>query len=403
MAHLPLFTCFLLCFSLSLSTNVPQCQFSLDAAKQAANSGNTFGWALYEKLIKPDQNLVFSPVSISLALALVESGASGETQNEIRSRLGANQLESNVLYGSLQHQLQIKDEEKTKLNIANGFFYSRDLTVKPEFVNKTKQCFETQVENVQFKTDSEAARRHINQWISEKTVQKIPELFKGDSINAQTVAVLANALYLKAAWEHPFRQSQNLSFYKFGRDETQTVSFMIEERRYSYAENERMQVVEIPYAGTSGLVMYIVLPKQRDGLQGVETATKDEYDALWGSFSTRKVNLKLPKFTIRSSANLKEVLQQLGINKMFSEQADLSRMSDQRLMVSSAVHEAFIKVNENGTEAAAATGFGISLMSMPRPETPVQFTADHPFAFVIKHVPTKANIFAGRVVKVDQD
>jgi len=308
------------------------------------------------------------------------------------------------LYESLQRQLQVKGGDKAALTIANGFFYSDQLSVKPEFVNRTKQCFETQLEKAPFKADTEAARRQINQWVAEKTVQKIPELFKARTIDATTVSVLANAIYLKAPWLNKFEQTENMPFYKHGR-EAQTVPFMVQEKRYSYAENDKVQLVELPYEGIAGLSFYVYLPKQRDGLKALDSViTPEQVQTLKSSATQKLVSLKLPKFTIRTPTDLKSVLEKLGIQKIFSNQADFSRLSDAQLKVSSAVHEAYIKINENGTEAAAATGFAIvPETAMLPPNPPVSFVADHPFAFSIVHKPTGAVIFLGRVTSIQQE
>jgi serpin B len=385
-----------------------RCQFGIDASKQASKAVVDLALKLYKKLNKPEENLVFSPVSIALGLALVESGTSGSTRTELQNHLappGSNQADSSTLYESLQHQLRIKGGEKVSLNIANGLFYSESLTVKPEFINHTIKCFDTQVDKAPFRTDADAARRQINQWVSEKTSQKITELLKATDIDPTTVAVLANALHLKAAWTNRFERTENLPFYKFGRDnQAQTVPFLVQERTYNYAENDKVQAVEIPYEGVSALSFYILLPKQRGGLQSFESdLNKEQLKALGASAAPKVVNLKFPKFTVRSTSDLKTVLQQLGVEKIFSDQADFSRLATGQLKISKVVHEAFIKVNENGTEATAATA-SVILPGAPAPPVspPVAFVADHPFIFSIVHKPTKAVIFLGKVTKVEE-
>jgi len=398
-------TCILLCSTAILAADVHQrCQFGVDAAKQSSKAIREFSLKLYQKITaaKPDENIVFSPVSIALALALIESGTSGETRTEIQRYLGpegSNQADSSALYESLQRQLQIRGGEKAQLNIANGFFYSNELTLKPDFVTKVKQCFETQVDKAPFKTNTEDARRQINQWVSNVTAQKIPELFKPRRIDPLTVAVLANALHMKAPWMDRFERTESLPFYKLGKtNQAQTVSFMVQERRYAYASDEKVHLVEIPYDGAP-LVMHIILPKQRDGLQAYESGLSgQQIRTLFSGMAQKMVTLKVPKFSIRSEVALKTVLQQLGVNKIFSDQADFSRMAEGRLKVSDAVHEAYIKINENGTEAAAATGFQIlPEAAAPPPGPPVSFIADHPFMFAIVHKPTGALVFAGKV------
>jgi serpin B len=386
------------------SSTHARCQFGIDSAKQAAKAVLELSHKLFKKLSKPEENLVFSPVSIALALALVESGANGATRNELQAHLsppGSNEADSSKLYESLQHQLQIKGE-KTSFSVANGMFHAESINLKPEFANRTKQCFETQVDKAPF-NDVEAARRQINQWVSEKTAQKIPELFKSGSLAPTTVALLANAVYLKAAWADRFERSEDLPFYKFGRDDqAQTVPFVVQERKYLHAENDKIQVIEIPYEGASSLAFYVFLPKQRAGFQAAENIDKEQLKTLFSTFSQKKVNLKLPKFSFRSSIDLMQVLQQIGVNKIFTEESDLSRIADRAIKIDKAVHEAYIKVNENGTEAAAATGFSIVPMMAELPSQPINFIADHPFFFTIAHKPTKTLLFAGKVVKIEQ-
>lgn len=205
-----------------------QCQFGVDAAKQSGKAVSELALKIYQKVNKPNENLVFSPVSIALGLALVESGAGGETRSEIQRHLappGSNSADSTSLYESLQRQLQVRGGDKASLSIANGFFHSDELTVKPEFVNRTQQCFDAKVKQAPFKTDSEAARRQVNQWVAEKTNQKIQELLKQPQVKPSTVAALVNAIHLKAPWDKKFEKIENLPFYKHGAsNQAQTVS-----------------------------------------------------------------------------------------------------------------------------------------------------------------------------------
>jgi serpin B len=383
-----------------------QCQFAIDSAKQSSKAVSEFALKLYQKILasKPDDNLVFSPVSISLALALVSNGATGETRSEIQRYLsppGSNQLDSSHLYQSLQRQLQIRGD-KGKVNIANGFFYSDSLTLKEDYVHKIQQCFDTKIEKAPFATNSQEAKSQINRWVANITENKIPELFK--QIESNVVAVLANAIYMKAPWSERFTRTETLPFYKSGKaNQAQSVPFMIQQETYAYKATDNSQVVELPYEGVP-LSMYILLPKERDGIKNLETSINGEQlRTIFQNTEQKLVSLKIPKFTIRSSIALKTILQQLGINKLFSNQAQLTNIADVGLTVSDAVHEAFIKVNENGTEAAAATGFkAVPLSAQIPPPSPVAFTADHPFLFAIIHKPTSAVLFYGKVNSVQE-
>jgi len=177
---------------------------------------------------------------------------------------------------------------------------------------------------------------------------------------------------------------------------------MLQSEKRRYVSKDKFDALELPYFGVP-LSMFIILPKERDGIKSVEQSlTGDQLITLFGETELRDVQLKLPKFTIRQSIDLKNVLQQLGLQKMFSNSANFSRMATDPLKVSDAVHEAYIKVNENGTEAAAATGFKMVFLSasMPDPD-PISFIADHPFIFAIVHKPTSAIAFIGKVNSVE--
>jgi len=391
--------CLFVATAIADSPTSDRCQFGLSEAKDAAKAVGNLAVQLYQKVVKPDSNAIFSPVSISLALALVESGAAGDTKTEIQRFLGppgSNQQQS------LQRQLQIQTD-KVRVSIANGFFYAEILNLKDDYVNQVKQCFDTEITKEPFATDADGARQKINQWVSNKTAEKIPELFKSGSITPDTAAVIANAIYLKAAWADRFEQTENRAFYKSGQtNQAQTVPFMLRTDKYGYASKDNFDAVEIRYDGVQ-LSMFVLLPKQRDGIKSLEQSlTGEQLISLFGEMDRRQVELKLPKFTIRQSIDLKEVLQQLGIQKMFSDEANFSRMTTDDIKVSGAVHEAYIKVNENGTEAAAATGFKMVFLSasMPDPE-PVSFIADHPFIYAIVHKPTSAIAFIGKVNSVE--
>lgn len=207
--------------------NDDSCNFGVEAAKESSKAVGNLAVKLYQKIAKPDENVIFSPVSIALALALVESGAAGGTRNEIQRLLGppgSNQADSSELYQSLQHQLQIRGEN-SRLSIANGLFTAKDLRLIQEYLDKTQKCFETRVSQEPFAENPEEARQRINRWVSDATAEKIPELFKERSITSGTRAVLANAVYMKAAWKNTFERSEDLPFYRSGKsDQAQSVS-----------------------------------------------------------------------------------------------------------------------------------------------------------------------------------
>jgi serpin B len=386
-----------------------ECNFGLELANKTNEPLQKFFVNLHRKIVSQnaDKNIIYSPVSIVLALALVEAGASGQTREQLKQVLAPTGYNGDVssLYQALQHHLKIH-QENVKLSVANSLFYDNRFTIKEDYLNRVKNCFETAIEKVDF-AQSEAARQKINSWISEATVQKIPELLKPGVLSADTKAVLANAIYLKAAWQKAFDVLEDHKFYSLASaDKAKTVKFMVRTGMYKYAGNDDYEVVEIPYKEVP-LSMYIIKAKAANtGITAVEPKFQTVAPIkLWESASRRKVALKLPKFTIRLPTDLTGILGELGLGSMFSGSADFSRMDPSSgLRVSSVVHEAYIKVNENGTEAAAATAVIFERTSVQIPsEAPIPFTVDHPFLFSIVHQPTGAFLFAGKVNIIDQN
>lgn len=394
--------------AISATPTSPECKFDLELANQTQGPLQAFYVKLHRKISEqnPDKNIVFSPVSIVLALALTEAGAGGQTQTELRRVLAPAGFNGDVgtLYQALQHQLRIQ-QDTVKLSLANGLFYDDQFALKPDYLARVKKCFQTEIDKVDF-GQSEAARTKINSWVSDNTAQKIPELLKPGVLSGGTKAVLANAIYLKAAWQKAFDSLEDHKFYSLASQEkAATVKFMVRTGSYNYAGNDDYEMLEIPYRDAP-ISMIIVKSKANTGIPAlVAKLEATQPRTLWRGASRKEVAVKLPRFTIRLPTDLTSTLSQLGLASMFSSAADFGRMVEpaNALKVSNVVHEAFIKVNENGTEAAAATAVVFErTMVVPRPETPIPFTVDHPFLFGIVHHPTGATLFSGTVNTVDQ-
>lgn len=256
------------------------------------------------------------------------------------------------------------------------------------------------------KNQLEQTRQKVNQWVSQKTQQKVPELFKKGSLNQDDKMVLANAIYFQASWQNAFNKAQTKqqTFYKNGRDQDkQQVQFMHETSQHRHAQEQDLQAVELAY-NHQDLSMVVVLPKQRDGLKELEKRlTGKELRQIIQRMEQKQVQVQLPKFQIRSQIDLKQTLSKMGLESIFSQQANFDRMSQQALKVDNGVHEAYITVNENGTEAAAATGFAVNPRAMPMPAVdPTSFVADHPFLYAVVHKQTGAIVFLGKVNSVEQ-
>jgi len=396
----------ILIFALSLAYAVPLCPAATQQqAQQAETALADFAVNLYKNISSQDQNKnqVMSPVSVALALAMLENGASGVTRQQLDDVLVGLGSTVDVLtaYRAIQKQLEI-DDDKAKLSIANGLFQDKTLSLKDSYLGTTRDCLMAQVDNDNdFAHQLEPAREKINKWVSGKTSGKIPELFKPGTLSPATLMVLANAIYFKSSWRVSFNKTmtKHQVFYRNGQDkDTENVPFMVANDQYLHGSTDDADALQLPFQHPS-LSLYVVLPKARDGLRDFEKKLSGaQLKSIISNLKLKQVNLQVPKFAIRSKIDLTAVLPKLGLANMFTNAADFSRMSDTPLKVDSAIHEGYINVNENGTEAAAATGISIVATSIHvQPSDPVPFVADHPFLYALLHKETGAIVFLGKL------
>ncbi|XP_074003039.1 leukocyte elastase inhibitor-like [Numenius arquata] len=399
---------------------------------------------LYNKLNRnaEDTNIVFSPMSISVALALVHLGAKNNTAAQIekvlhvrnaagRTSLGS-ELESTTPAmepepsherqpslsqcnkdGDLNHRafqtllLQLQNlGESYVLTLANNLFLQQGFELRQQFLMCTKELYGAMLQTVDFHGAVEAARTKINSWVESETQGKIKDLFAPGVIDAHALLVLVNVIYFKASWEHKFDEQKTVQRdFKLNQNEKKPVQMMYQKGmfKFGYIEEMGAQVLELPYAQKS-LSMIILLPGDMadgstSGLEQIESTMTYENLTLWASsehmFETR-VEVYLPRFKLESTFNLNEVLQEMGMTDIFTEsKADLSAMSFAKsLVLSNVVHKTYVEVNEEGTVAAAGTGAVIVRRSLPLTEV---FMADHPFLFFIRHNPTNTILFFGKL------
>jgi len=232
-------------------------------------------------------------------------------------------------------------------------------------------------------------------------------LKSAELLNKVSNPILANAVYFKASWKKSFNKQQTRqdTFYRNGREEDkQTVAFMQETATLRHSSNRDLDVLELTY-NNQDLAMYVLLPKSRDGVRDLERKlTGIELRDIITRLEQKQVKVQLPKFAVRSPIDLKNTLTKMGLETLFSNSADFSRMTEEPVKIGSAVHEAYLSVDENGTEGAAATGFGImtkaAIVSLPEEET--SFKADHPFLYAVVHKQTGAIVFLGKINTIEQ-
>lgn len=373
---------------------------------QELAAGNmAFAFDLYHQLKKGGGNLFYSPYSISLALAMTYAGARGETEQQMAQTLHylLPQDRLHPAFNALDLELARLDEgigdemgEPFKLNIANSIWGQRGYEFLSDYLDVIALNYGAGMRLVDFEKESEQARQVINDWVSEQTEEKIKDLIPQGAINTLTRLILANAIYFNAGWLHPFEvEGTREGVFHLLDGSDVAASFMFQEEMFRYGEGEGYQAVVLPYVGDK-TAMVILLP-DADRFESFEDSLDSQrLQEIMGSLESQTVRLSMPKFEYETSYGLSETLREMGMPRAFSE-ADFSGMDGTRdLFISEIVHKAFVSVDEEGTEAAAATA--VIMQVTMAPLAPVEMTIDHPFIFMIEDLQTGTILFLGRVM-----
>lgn len=348
-------------------------------------------------------DVIISPLSVASALALLAQGTEGNTFEELRKGLHltgdkattANQFAE--YYGLLK-----KSVGQSTLSIANQIYVQIGHSINKNFEEVAVKKFFSGIDSLDF-AKSDASAKTINQFVEEKTMEKIKDLIKPDMLSADTRVVLVNAIYFKGNWEYQFdKESTTEGDFYINESETVPVDFMHIKKKFNYAILEDLDAtaLEMKYAN-SNFSFVIVLPNSRTGLSALEGKLKN-YDLaeITNKMHKQEVEVTIPKFKVEFEINLNDVLKKLGMSEMFTSRADLSGILETKepLYVSDVVHKAFIEVNEEGSEAAAATGMVAATFAMPMNE---YFYADHAFVYHILDRKTNTTVFSGRLTKLN--
>lgn len=364
----------------------------------AAIATNRFGFDLYEELRAAPGNLIFSPASAEVALAMTSAGARGDTLNEMAQVLHVKGLDdAHLSFGSLLATLNGRDgSDGVTIHVANRLWGQSGLPFRPEFLAAMTDHYSAPLGAVDYENAREAARAAINAWAAQETHDRIREIISPGMLNEDTRIVLADAVYFKGAWKSPF-DSHATADEDFTTPSAKVkVSMMRDGRWMKYAQVRGAQLVELPYRG--GFTMVVVLPDAADALSAVEGRIRDEYDSWIASLRPRAVDLKLPRWKTTSFFDLQPSLKAMGMRRAFGD-ADFSGMCDLALHVDFVVQKSFVESNEGGTEAAAVTavgGAGGSGEEWPPPPPPAVFHADHSFLYFIRDAATGVVLFVGR-------
>jgi serpin B len=368
-----------------------------DAELQELVQGNTtFALELYQKLRGQEGNLFYSPYSISLALAMAYAGARGATERQMGEALHfvLPQERLHPAFNFLDLAITGRSEQEgIKLNVANAFWGQLGHPFLQEYIDLLGENYGAALRLLDFQNTPEACRIHINDWVSDQTEGKIEDLLPPGSIAPLTTLVLTNAIYFKGTWRYQFdpRFTHDGPFKLLDGSEV-TVPMMSQEAVFGYTTGDGYQAVELPYMGEE-LSMVILLPELEKFREFERKLDPEDLETVLTELRPRDVQLTMPKFSFTSGFSLKDMLFALGMPSAFSGEADFSGMNGMRdLWIDNVYHKAFVKVNEEGTEAAAATG-----VVMVR-SAPYEVQVNHPFIFLIRDRETGAILFLGRVV-----
>jgi serpin B len=364
------------------------CQFALD---------------LYGKLRSQPGNLFFSPSSISTALAMTYAGARGETAEQMASVLHFPAPPDKLpeAFRSLHEALRPAAEKPGyRLNVANRLWGQQGYHFLPDFLAVTRDFYHAELAEADFVGHADVARETINEWVEKQTREKIKDLVPPGALTPLTRLVLTNAIYFKGDWIRPFpKDATRDETFHVSSDKSTTAPLMHKTDDFKFVAVDGLKALELPY-GNGDLSAVVLLPDEIDGLGALEQKLSRENLTRWMTGLRRqKVQAFLPRFKLTSEFSLSTVLAAMGMPLAFDEgRADFSAMSTQeKLYISAVLHKAFVDLNEEGTEAAAATAVVMAARAAMIPREPVLFRADHPFLFLIVDNRTKSILFLGRV------
>ncbi len=373
-----------------------------------AASSNALAFDLYARARTTAGNLALSPISISSALTMTWAGARGETATQMQRVLHAQGEAGQAMdvAGKLLASFGAADSKVT-LRVANRLFGEKTYAFRQAYLDHTAAAFGAPLEGLDFKGAAEPSRAHINAWVAKQTQDRIKDLLPAGSLDAQTRLVLTNAIYFLGDWMSPFeKDATGPAPFHATASATSNVPTMNQVEQFRFAATDSVKVLEMPYQGGE-VAMTFVLPDAPTGLEAVEKRLSPAtLDGWLGALQRERVVVALPKFEIdpAESLSLGDMLQALGMPIAFDRnKADFTGIADppspaDRLFISKVFHKAFVKLDEKGTEAAAATAVVMARAgAAPPSKPPAVFKADHPFLFLLRHVPSGAILFMGRV------
>jgi serine protease inhibitor len=376
---------------------------------EIAQANTAFATDLYQREHIKTGNLFFSPYSISTALAMTYAGARGQTATEMAQVLHFSLPLPQVpaAFASLSQRMnEVATNKRATLDIANSLWCQKNFPFTDAFLKLTRDSFGAEARSVDFVANTEGVRQEINSWIAKNTQDKIQDLLQRGQISADTRLVLCDAVYFKGKWRSPFdaKATRPAPFFTAPSQQVQT-QFMFQNLRLRSRQFDNFSLFSLPYGiavtnNQPSVSMVVLLPREVDKLSALETQLNATNLRQWlasvDAAPELKSELYMPRFKLNCRLDLAKDLAAMGMSAAFGPNADFSGMNGQRnLTISQVVHQAVVDVNEEGTEAAAATAVGVSALAVRQPN-PV-FRVDHPFIFLIRENQTGSLLFLGRV------
>jgi serine protease inhibitor len=368
--------------------------------EKLASANSSFGFSLMKQLAgeRHDSNIFISPYSISAALQMVWQGAAGDTKKEMDNTLALDGLKPETVgaaYKDLDRTIKSASSNAV-LNVANSIWYAPNIDLKPQFVSINQNFYGAKLSALDF-TDPRSAGV-VNSWVSEQTQGKIKQIIQ-PPLSSKTGAFLANAIYFKGSWEHKFDSSatKDEAFHTRNGAEKQ-VPMMRQSRKFNYQEDTEFQAVRLPYSGNR-LGMFIILPATNSSSEKLLAKLNGDVwrEKFRSKFEDREGTVLMPRFKLEFRADLVNSLKTIGIRHAFTHRANFSGVSDTQLFISGVEHASFVEMNEEGTEAAAATGITMRMASVLAKSAPFTMIINRPFFFLIEDSATKSILFMGIV------
>lgn len=389
----------------------PNPDVSFEETRALALDNAAFALLFYDQIRSENENIIFSPLSLSIALSMTMAGAEAGTLEGMLAALQLSLPDSDVhpAFNALLQEIEDSQSELSddmegnefQLNIANSVWGQAGFPFKDQFIDTLGSQYDSGIYTVDFIQAPESARVAINEWVEDETEEKIKDLIPEGAIDSLTRLVLANAIYFNGSWLHPFQEqaTSEAPFTTIDDEEIPVEMMRLAEERLLYLRADDYQAVKLPYLSPD-FAMTIILPDAGAFTSVEDQLAPDMLTSMKEDMHLQLINLQMPKFDFETTIDAKDVLVNLGMGDAFDPAvSDFSRMADvEDLHITDVLHKATINVDEQGTEAAAATAVIVGITSAPI-DDPINLVVDRPFLFMIEHTPTGTILFMGRVLQ----